>query len=190
MTKKELFQAAALKLIYEKGFKAMTMRELATEMSCDIKNLYNYTSSKDALLVELLEDISENFHLGMSHIVDANLTPTQQLKELIRLHVMLSYEKPKRVGLLINEYRNLKEPHYSSFLTRRDEYEDQVSTIIKRGIEQSEFRSLNVQIATQSILGGLRWQYDLYHQNDEQLNPYDVMKELIQLILPGIIAID
>ena len=102
MTKKELFQAAALKLIYEKGFKAMTMRELATEMSCDIKNLYNYTSSKDALLVELLEDISENFHLGMSHIVDANLTPTQQLKELIRLHVMLSYEKPKRVGLLLS----------------------------------------------------------------------------------------
>ena len=188
MTKRELFQDKALNLIHQKGFKAMTMRELAVEMSSDIKNLYNYTSSKDALLLELLEGVSDDFHRGINSIVSSSLSAKQQIQELIRLHVTLSFEKPLKVGLLINEYRNLPEPHYTTFISNRDKYEGLVASIITRGINESEFRPLNVFIATQSILGSLRWQYDYYHQNNPNLNAYDIVEELVSLILPGLLA--
>lgn len=187
MTKKEHFQNSALRLIHEKGFKAMTMRDLASEMSCDIKNLYNYTSSKDEILVELLNSISSDFHQGIQDISQSNLTASQQLKELIRLHVMLSFRQPLKVGLLINEYRNLKEPHHSAFLEKRNEYEARVTSILKFGIKQKEFRDFPVAIATQTILGSLRWQYD-YYQKKKDLNPITIVEELTQMILPGLLT--
>lgn len=187
MTKKEVFQNKALNLIHQKGFKAMTMRELATEMSCDIKNLYNYTTSKTALLEDLLKSISEEFHHGLSEILKANLTATQQIEELIRLHVTLSYEKPLKVGLLLNEFRNLKEPYASEFQERRKEYEKRVGSILEKGVKQNEFRALNIAITTQSILGSLRWQYDYYFRKDKKLNPLDTTKELKEFILPGLL---
>ncbi len=185
MTKRDVFQKKALQLIHQKGFKAMTMRDLATEMSCDIKNLYNYTKSKNALLENLLQEISEAFHQGMDKVLNANLTPTQQIEELIRLHVTLSFEKPLNVGLLSNESRNLSEPYLGKFNKQRQAYEDKVESIISAGIKNGEFRKLQTAIVTQSILGSLRWLYNYYYQNDK-LNPFDTIEELKKMILPGL----
>jgi len=187
MTKQEKFQNSALKLIHEKGFKAMTMRDLAAEMSCDIKNIYNYTPSKIGLLESLLHAMSQEFHEGIDKILNAQLTAVQQIEELIRLHVNLSYEKPLRVGLLANEYRNLKDPFLSEFLGERKDYEKKVSSILTNGMQTKVFRELNVSIATQSILGSLRWQYDYYYRKDGKLNPFDTIEELKLLIMPGLL---
>lgn len=187
MTKHENFRKKALTLIHEKGFKAMTMRDLAAEMSCDIKNLYNYTPSKIGLLESLLKEISQEFHDGLNKILKAKLTAVQQIEELIRLHVTLSYEKPLNVGLLANEFRNLKAPYLTEFLEHRKEYENKVSSILTNGMTGKEFREVDVNIATQGILGALRWQYDFFYRKDSQLNPFDTVEELKKLIIPGLL---
>lgn len=185
ITKKEHFYNTALLLIHEKGFKAMTMRDLATRLSCDIKNLYNYTSSKAALLEDLLFGISNDFHEGLNHILETDITPTQQLEELIRLHVELSYAKPLQVGLLISDWKSLNDP--IEFVKKRDEYENKVSTILKKGVNKGEFRKINIEIATQYLLGSLRWQYTYNINNNLKKNPLADTEELKKLIIQGLI---
>ena len=189
MTKKEVFFETALRLIHEKGFKAMTIRSLAEALACDSANIYNYVSSKPAILEHLLFEISGDFHAGIDRILSAELLPEQQVEELIRLHVMLSSEKPFRVGLLVNEWRYLKEERLLAFVKERDSYEQKVSHIFREGIEKGIFRPLDVEVTTQSVLGSLRWQHDYYlkkQQKNKPTNPLKTLTELKQLILPGL----
>jgi len=64
--RRKRFFLIALQLINKKGYKAMTMRELATALDCDVSNIYNYIKSKHALLEQLLFEISNKFHHGIS----------------------------------------------------------------------------------------------------------------------------
>ena len=52
--KRQRFLDEALKLIHEKGFKGMTMRNIAEKLNCDVANVYNYIENKQALLEERL----------------------------------------------------------------------------------------------------------------------------------------
>ncbi len=187
MTKKDKFQETALALIHKKGFKAMTIRQLALEMHCDVKNIYNYTSSKSAILEDLLKGVSRDFHTGIDQILNADLNPVQQMEELIRLHVEISYQKPLQVALLINEWRNLSETEIVKFKKRRTEYEEKVGLILERGVNEKHFRPLNTKITVQGIIGSLRWQYEYYFRKDKQINPLDTLEELKQLIIGGLV---
>lgn len=187
MTKKEIFYQKALSLIHQKGFKAMTMRDLAAAMSCDIKNLYHYTKSKNGILEDLLFNISAAFHRGIDQILDASINPIQQIEELIRLNVDLSFGQPLEVGLLVDEWRNLEEPHLSRFIGERNDYESKVKSILLSGIQEDYFRSFHIEITTQSILGSLRWQHNYYARLEKKLNPLDTKEELKRLILPGLV---
>jgi AcrR family transcriptional regulator len=185
LTKKQKFHQAALTLIHKKGFKAMTMRDLASELSCNIKNLYNYTQSKPALLEELLFEISNDFHAGIDSILESDLNAVGQIEELIRLHVELSSNKPLYVGLLVNEWRNLSEEQLKKFGNKRLVYEQKVAAIIKKGIKEQHFRNMNVDVAMHYILNSLRWQYNFYAEN-KKANTLNLVKELKALILPGL----
>ena len=167
----------------------MTIRELAEALSCDPANIYNYVKSKSELLENLLFEISADFHAGIDRILSADLPPAQQVEELIRLHVDLSVQKPLRVGLLVNEWRNLPEKKLSVFIKERNQYEQKVSQIFQEGVEKGDFRSLDIEITTLSVLGSLRWQHDYYLKHRKKAaNPLKVMQELRQLILPGLLA--
>ena len=188
MTKKEVFFQTALRLIHEKGFKAMTIRDLAKALSCDSANIYNYVSSKPAILEELLFNISADFHQGIDRIISADLSPVQQVEELIRLHVRLSSEKSLRVGLLVNEWRYLSSEKLQAFVEERNTYEEKVKQIILEGMEKAVFRSLDVEVVTLSVLGSLRWQHDYYLKN-KHTNPLKNIAELKKLILPGLLKL-
>lgn len=188
MNKKERFYHTALQLIHEKGFKAMTMRDLASNLSCDIKNLYNYTSSKPALLEYLISNISNEFHIGIDEVVSSKLDAKQQITELIRLHIELSYTKPLAVGLLINEWRNLSGKQLEEFVYKRKLYESKIAQALEKGIRDKTFRPMNVEVALAHFLGSLRSQYTYYFQQTAKPNLLDAVEELTQLILPGFLS--
>lgn len=163
----------------------MTMRDLASELSCDIKNLYNYTASKSALLEELIFAIAGDFHKGINAIAASDLDAKQQLEELIRLHVELSYNKPLAVGLLVNDWRNLAEPALKKFIEARHTHELKIGDMLRRGIEKKQFREMDVSIVVPYVLGSLRWQYN-YYIDAKGHNALNTFQELKALILPGL----
>lgn len=187
MTKKEKFYKTALELIHEKGFKEMTIRDLGVALSCDSANIYNYTKSKLGILETLLFETSTYFHEGINYILSSDLSPIEQIGEIIRLHVDLSYQEPLKASLLINEWRNIKEPKLTEIINERDKYELMVGEVVQRGVETGVFRKLNIQIATKSILGSLRWQHDYYLNTNKDANPLNVIQELKLLIIPGLL---
>ena len=188
MTKQAQFFQTALELIHEKGFKAMTIRDLAKALSCDPANIYNYVRSKADLLDQLLFEISAEFHRGIDEILQSGLIPPQQIEELIRQHVDLSAQRPLQVGLLVNEWRNLKDSRITEFVGERNAYEQKVQEILRQGIRTKHFRDFDPELICFTVLGCLRWQhsYNLRSQIEYQ-NPLRVREEIRRFVLPGLL---
>ncbi len=187
MDKQERFKQTALQLIHEKGFKAMTMRDLANELSCDIKNLYNYTSSKPALLEELLFEMAGHFHAGADAILNSQLSPIRQLEEVIRLHIDLSFTKSNQVALLVNEWRNLEPKKLVAFKKNREDYENKIRTILNKGIAEGVFKRVDVETALQYFLGSLRWLFNYSSKEKSVPNSLTIFENLKTFIMPGLL---
>ena len=184
--KRKRFFNIALQLINEKGFKAMTMRDLAKKLDCDVSNIYNYVKSKHALLEQLLFEISNKFHDGMTAIELSANSPLEKLKAVISLHVQLTIQSPYQVVLLVNEWRHLKPEKQQDFIEFRDTYEQKLKAIISQGIEQGELQSENLDFTTNCILSSIRWLYSWYNPDNYSINSNDLEQLMIGFVLNGV----
>ncbi len=188
ITKKEVFNRHVLKLIHNKGFKAMTMRDIASKMNCDVANVYNYTPSKKHILESYLFEISNSFHNGIDEIISSKLNAIDKMKAIIHLHIQLSSTYPFRVALLINEWRNLEGASFKKFTKKRKAYAVKIARILVDGMESKDFIKGDPHILADSILGSLRWLYDRFVDSKTKLNPFDVEKQLVSFIMNGILT--
>lgn len=182
------FYKIALDLIKEKGFKALTMRDFAEKLNCDVSNIYNYVKSKDCLLENLLFQISDKFHEGISKINGSNNTAIEKIKEVINLHVKLTFDYPNQVALLVNEWRFLRPEAQEKFLTFRKNYEVQLSKIIEEGVKNGQFNSENVEFTCNCLLSSLRWIYSWHDPKDKSQNVLKTTKMMERFVLNGLVG--
>jgi TetR/AcrR family transcriptional regulator, cholesterol catabolism regulator len=185
-SRKKQFLDESLKMIHQKGYKATTMRDLADQMGFEVSNIYNFIDSKESLLETYLFQISADFHTGINHIIKSSHDPAGKLKALISLNIKLTSTKPYQVGLLVNEWRNLQEPKLSKFVNERTEYEKKVRRIITEGIESGQFRRFDIDIITHTVLASVRWIYYWYIDHSEEVNPYELEKQVTDFIFNGV----
>ena len=186
---REQFYQESLKLFFEKGYKATSMRTIAQRLNIQAATLYNYVKSKEALLEVLLFDIADRFHAGMKDIQASSYSPIEKLKSLVSLNVRLTVERPYAVSMLINEWKNLQEVKREKFLANRNSYESMLREIIAEGIDCGELRPMNLDLALEAILSSIRWLFTWYSRESGQApNPIELEKQMTDFILHGVSA--
>ncbi len=186
-TKRDNFLQVSLKLIHEKGFKATTMRDIAERMDFDVSNSYNYIKSKHDILEFFLFHTSQEFHSAMDNILASNYRTDEKLKQVISAHIQVAANKPFEVALMVNEWRNLKEPKYSEYIELRNLYEQKMAKLLRAGIKDKSFKDLDVKVATAVILSSIRWLYDSYANASTPMNPIELERQIVSLIFGGIL---
>ncbi len=188
-TKKEDFLQASLELIHEKGFKATTMRDIADRMGFDVSNSYNYIKSKQDILEFFLFRTSEEFHAAMNDILASSYPADEKLKQVISAHIKVAAKKPFEVALMVNEWRNLKEPKYTEYIRLRDLYERKMIQLLQEGVQTKVFKDMDVHIATAVILSSIRWLYTAYADKSEaELNPIELERQIVGLVFNGVLV--
>ncbi|PIB38277.1 TetR family transcriptional regulator [Maribacter sp. 4G9] len=185
--KRERFLNVALELIHKKGFKATTIRDIAQQLNFDVANVYNYIDSKQSLLETYLFSIQDEFHDSIDLVLGSTHTPKEKLRLVISSYIQITAKRPFEQALLANEWRNLKEPRLQVFLNRREDYENKVKTIIKEGITKDEFRKVDIEITTHTVMSSLRWVYLSYINPQSKINAEIIEQELTDFILAGIV---
>ncbi len=183
---RDAFLQTSLRLFVERGFKATTMRAIADQLQIEAPTLYNYVKSKDELLEDQVFFIADQFLTGMQHIADSSYSPAEKIKEVIKLNVRLTSEYPYQVGLLVNEWKHLKEEKLSAFIDSRATYERLFREIVRAGIEQGELRSMDEEVATYSILSSVRWLFSWYTSEQKPINPIELERQLVAFVLGGV----
>jgi AcrR family transcriptional regulator len=101
-----LMQSSA-RLFAERGFNSVSTVELGEAVGMSGPALYNYFPSKEALLCELLIDVSTRLLAGCLEIVGDERGPEETLDELIGFHVEFATTEPDIILLQDRELSSL-----------------------------------------------------------------------------------
>lgn len=183
--KTEIINCAA-KLFKEKGYSAVTMRDIAQTMDIKAASLYNHIKSKQEILVLIIIELAEEFTFKMNKIVSSNDYAISKIKNVIQLHVDITQRNVDALACLNNDWMHLTDDELAYFIKMRQEYEQNFRIIIKKGIQDGEIKNYNQEVIIFSILSTLRTLY-LWYEEKKSLTPEILNLNLTKVLLNGIV---
>ncbi|WP_299125138.1 TetR/AcrR family transcriptional regulator [uncultured Winogradskyella sp.] len=183
-TRKEEIIRVAAKLFKEKGYSAVTMRDLAKAMGIKAASLYNHINSKQDILNAIIINLAEEFTAGMKLVQSSGENCIGKLNRIIELHVRISSQNIYGMASLNNDWMHLEEK-LDYYQRLRIDYEDDFRAILKQGITSGEIVDVNPEVMMFSILTTLRSLY-LWIPKKEELNLEELSNTLNQILIKGI----
>ena len=106
--KQEIINTAAL-LFKEKGFNAVSMRDLAQEMGIKAASIYNHLPSKQSILGAIIFEVSVEFTNHINSVFDESRPILQKLEAIITMHIDLTLEKSEFLACMNNDWVHLND---------------------------------------------------------------------------------
>ncbi len=177
--------AVAARLFKEKGYSAVTMRDIAQAMDIKAASLYNHIQSKQEILVLIIIEIAEEFTSVMNEIVSSNLSTLKKIEKVIELHIKITLRNSDALACLNNDWMHLTDVQLSYFIKMREEYEQNFRKIIQEGIQNGQLKKSNQDVMVYAILSSLRTMY-LWHSKSKGLDEKTLLKSFTSLYFKGL----
>lgn len=174
------------KLFKEKGYSAVTMRDIAQAMEIKAASLYNHIKSKQEILVLMIIQIAEEYTDTIRAIESSEETSVEKIKNVIQLHIDITVRNPDALASLNNDWMHLPQTELQYFLQMREEYEAVFRAIVKKGIADGEIKNYNAEVIIFSILSTIRTLY-LWYGKKQEFNANVLKMNLDKILLAGII---
>ncbi len=183
--KTEIVNVSA-RLFKEKGYSAVTMRDIAQAMDIKAASLYNHITSKQEILVLIIIEIAEEFTAIMNEVVLSKETTISKIERIIQLHIDITLRDADALACLNNDWMHLADIELQYFVKMRDDYEQNFRAIVQKGIDEGEIKNLNIEVIIFSTLSTLRTLY-LWYGKKKNLKPNVLKSNMIQVLLHGIV---
>jgi len=184
LSRKQEIYITAARLFKEKGYSAVTMRDLASAMGIKAASLYNHIASKQQILSEIILEIAEKFTDGIDAIATQETNTLTKLKAVIAQHITLTADNPYGMAALNNDWMHL-EGKLDRYLDLRNRYEKTFRDIILEGKKSGELKDVNTEILVYSILTTLRNLY-LWIPKKGELKKDELIEGLCVTLLQGV----
>lgn len=184
-SRKEEIIVIASRLFKEKGYNAVSMRDIATAMGIKAASLYNHIEGKQEILSTLILDLARKFTNGMNGVASENSSPLQKIKNVIELHIDITVNYSEALAALNNDWMHLENDDLRDFEKMREDYEANFREIIKSGIEMEEIKPHHPEVILFSILSTLRTLY-VWYQMRGKLDVNILKKDMVAVLLQGI----
>ncbi len=196
LQKRDTFIDAAVELFDERGYHLTSMDDLAAEVGAAKGTLYYYFSSKEEILYLIHDQYIERLLANSQSLQDTPVhrSATHALEIFVTelLNVMSSYERHVRVFL--ENHREVPEPFRSQLASKRLRYFTSLKDILDRGVQSNEFRPMDSEMLTSSILamcsGGFRHVIQAYAEDRPRAatvtDPAAMAQSIISVIVSGI----
>lgn len=182
--KDEIVKVAAT-LFRKRGYSAITMRDIASEMDIKAASLYNHISGKQEILADIILEVAQEFTTGMNQVISQQSNTLKKLENLIELHIDITLNHSEALASLNNDWMHLEGDNLNAFIKMRDEYEDNFRELIKTGIDVNEIRSAHPEVILFSILSTLRTLH-LWYEKRGKLDVNVLKKDMVSVLLKGI----
>ncbi len=148
---------AAVRLFSEQGYDATSIRDIAREVGLLPGSLYAHITSKEQLLLEIIEDGVEEF-LSAATGADSVGPAPQRLRQAIAAHLEVIASARDRTGVVFHQWRSLTGEDRRRVLRKRAAYEQHFVDVLDAGVLEGSFHAhLDTRFAVLVILGALNW---------------------------------
>ena len=155
---------AALTLSNEKGFAAMSLRDLSAKAGLSMGALYTYFSSKEELL-QMIQRQSAVVVQVLLDQIEGIEDPLSKLKRVIQSHLFLSEVMQPWFYFAYMETKNLAKQEHKKAIEAELATEKLLIDIMKEGRDKGDFMAVNMELAGAVIKAMLqdwylkRWKY-------------------------------
>ena len=156
---------AVFQITYEKGFQAMTMRDLSAKTQMSMGSLYGYFKGKEELLAIIQRQGRSMIQRVIELFFNKSDDPVTRLRNVIKAHLFLSETARPWFYFTFMEARNLTREALETVISLEEYTEEILVTILEQGEEQGLFIPRNHRL-TASIIKSMqqdwylkRWKY-------------------------------
>jgi TetR/AcrR family transcriptional regulator, cholesterol catabolism regulator len=183
---REAIMDAAMHLFGKQGYSGTSMRDIAGAVGVLPGSLYAHIASKEALLVDIVENGINRFLAAVRPHAESSVTPTEKLRAMVIAHVAVVADNPERSLVVFHQWRFLGDDNIQAAIGKRRDYEQAFIGVIEEGMKSGAFRAnLNRRIAVLTILGALNWTPEWLSPGGS-LSPEDVGGLIADTLLMGV----
>lgn len=185
MTREDIIQAAA-QIFSQKGYHATSMQDIADSVNLQKASLYHHVSSKQEILLEILNQALDLLISNMQQALDSSTTPEDKLRQAMRVYIetILCYRQLAQVLLL--EHRSLRPDLKSRHIQHRDRFEQMWRDLVQEGLESGAFAGQDPALVTRGLLGVMNWVITWYRP-EGRLSPQALAEQFTNLFLLGLL---
>jgi len=164
MTRQDILEAAA-QVFRQKGFHGASMQDIAKAVNLQKPSLYHHVSSKQEILLALLDRALELLLERISPIATQEIPADEKLREMIRVYLQILSENTDLSAVLLFEHRSLERKQHARHVPNRDKFEALWRDVLTEGVAAKLFVCDDPALTARAILGILNWTITWYHQD-------------------------
>jgi len=180
---------AAFDVIVEKGYSGSSMANIVEKSNLSKGAIYWYYKSKKEVYLSLVNHWVHHYSRTLNHIVEVGQPASDQLQDLFNFFIV-QYEPDPTVFKALADFWSLagSDDYFKEkFDTVYSEFLNLIEKIIKKGIQDNEFKEIDTKIAALSIMVNIEsaiW-FTLFDNYGISASKY--MKTISDFILAGLI---
>ena len=186
MTREEILEAAA-QIISQKGYHATSMQDIAEAVHLQKASLYHHVSSKQELLVDLLDRALDLLIERLSAVQALPLPADGKLRAAMRTYLQTLADYQDLAAILLLEHRSLDPSLHNRHVPRRDRFESIWRDLILEGQEAGLFRCTHPSLVSRALLGVMNWTITWYRPGGP-LSPVEISEQFADLFLQGLLV--
>ena len=161
MTRDDILLAAA-QVFRQKGFHAASMNDIAQSVSLQKASLYHHISSKQEILLALLERGLDLLIQRIGEVAAQTDGAAPRLRRSMAVYLETLVEHVDVASVLLFEHRSLDAALREQHIPRRDQFESLWRGMIQDGVEEGQFHCSDPGLAAKYLLGVLNWTLTWY----------------------------
>ena len=178
---------SGLRLIYQHGYEALTLRQLAADVGILSGSLYNHIKTKQDLLFTLVRDHMTDLLANLNAALAGRDEPAEALAAFVRLHVTYHMERRYEVYIANSELRSLEPANRATIIAMREAYEARLIRILEQGVAAGRFRVVDTRIGAFAIIAMLTG-ICTWYRPDGPLGPEQIVALHTELVMRGLTA--
>ena len=177
----------AAQIIYEKGFDATSMNEIAEALDLTKPGLYYWVKGKKQLLHSIMVFAMD---LLDAHVVEPAKTlddPEERLRFIIQEHARLLTHEAGALAILIDEEAGLSPEEKAKIIRRKRDYLDFLRHTLDELKVRGRLRPLDTTVAAFSLLGMVMW-ISRWYDPEGRLDSERVVADVTEIAVGGMLA--
>lgn len=185
MTREDILEAAA-QVFRQKGFHGASMNDIAEAVHLQKASLYHHVSSKQEILLELLDQALKLLLERISAIASQDLPADQKLRRMISEYLQILGENLDLAAVLLFEHRALERRQHVRHVPNRDKFEMLWRNVLEQGVEEGIFLCNDIPLTARALLGLLNWTITWYRSDGEK-TIQQIADDYANLLLNGLL---
>ncbi len=161
MDRAQILESAA-QIIRQKGFHAASMQDIARAVNLQKASLYHHFSSKQEILLELLDQALDLLSERVSRVQGLDIPVEEKLRRAMQMYLASLTEYDDLAAVLLLEHRSLIPEYHDRHIPRRDRFEKLWRDLIQQGVQSGQFKAVDPAMTARALLGVMNWTITWY----------------------------